>query len=131
VTTYQIRVPYPPSKNEIHAVVPRYAGNRVVGGRLVVTAKASNYKKRLAHQLAKLIDEPFDADVKVTMRVWFPRLKRRRDVHNSIELLMDALTDGGLWSDDSQVREMAVSIAGATENGAVELFIEPIERLLF
>jgi hypothetical protein len=53
--------------------------------------------------------------------VLFPPDQRRRDIDNYNKALFDALTQTGVWEDDSQVKRMLVEWGPLTKKGKVEL----------
>jgi crossover junction endodeoxyribonuclease RusA len=67
------------------------------------------------------------ASGKVVMRLWyyFPD-KRRRDTHNTLKGLLDALEEAGLYDDDKMVLPRIMDFEVDRLNPRVEILIEPI-----
>lgn len=65
--------------------------------------------------------------VRVVIRVLFPD-RRRRDLDNLIKPLLDALTHGGAWEDDSQVKDLHIVESGIDPDheGYVNVFAEEL-----
>lgn len=84
-------LPYPPSAN---------AYWRNVHGRVVVSAEARAYKRKVA-LLAR--GKPLEGPLSLVAHVYRPR--KAGDLDNSLKVLCDAL-NGVAWVDDSQVVEI-------------------------
>lgn len=56
--------------------------------------------------------------------VLFPPDQLRRDIDNYNKALFDALTQTGVWEDDSQVKRMLVEWGPLTKKGKVEITIK-------
>jgi len=106
----RLRVPLPPSVNHIYRIVR--AGGKL---RLALTPEARRWKNSVALAIAANRDYfPFDVGEgsHFALRVWyyFPD-RRRRDTHNCLKLLCDAVASG-LGVDDRWilVREEGVEV---------------------
>ncbi|HGJ5854554.1 RusA family crossover junction endodeoxyribonuclease [Arsenophonus nasoniae] len=97
-----VELPFPPSVNtywlrlKTHICLSPEA--RAFKGEAVNIIKAA--QEKYGTQL-------FDGDVIVKMSLYLPD-KRQRDVDNYSKGVLDALTDAGVWNDDSQVRQLDV-----------------------
>ncbi|WP_420370913.1 RusA family crossover junction endodeoxyribonuclease [Klebsiella pneumoniae] len=56
--------------------------------------------------------------------VLYPPDQRRRDIDNYNKALFDALTQTGVWEDDSQVKRMLVEWGEVTKKGKVVITIK-------
>lgn len=54
-----------------------------------------------------------------------PPDKRRRDLDNYSKALLDAITAGGLWEDDSQIDQLTFLRGNQVQNGCVRIEIGP------
>ena len=114
----------------------------VRGGRAVVTSanpKLRQWRDRLALAIsAKRLETKvprYDGAVRVHMRFYLPRPKSapkrvtypttRPDVDKLVRGCFDALSDAGVWRDDSQVVEVTATkcFAQPTEHPGVELLV--------
>jgi len=89
--------PIPPSVN--HAYFYR-------GGKKIKNTKARNFDEEvilLTRQYVKKVKK-FPDKKKIICKLWyfFPDA-RRRDTHNTLKLLLDAVEKGGLYKDDKYV----------------------------
>ena len=113
--------------------VPKGSLRHVGGGRLIESAKGlADWRKAIADAAwtYRLQREPFDGPVQVTLGFHLPRPQshfkandrnrdrkadaplfpaKKPDLDKLVRAVLDALTDSGIWRDDSQ----AVSIAAA------------------
>jgi crossover junction endodeoxyribonuclease RusA len=66
---------------------------------------------------------------KVVMKLWyyFPD-KRRRDTHNTLKGLLDALEDAGLYEDDKMVLPRIMDFETDKHNPRIEITIERLEE---
>ena len=94
-------LPYPPSVNSY------YGRNRYT-----VYVKPAGKAYSLA--VSECVSEQapglrFDGPVAVTITLFPPHVKRRRDLDNCLKILQDSLTQAGLWGDDDQIVELRVT----------------------
>src|SRR6056297_4211654 len=93
------RLPWPPSVN---------AAWRAYQGRNILSKVGRAYRKAAVahvHELNGGEPEPLLGPLAMTIRM-HPPDRRRRDVDNHAKAVLDACTHAGVWSDDSQVREL-------------------------
>lgn len=109
-----LTLPYPPSAN-------RYW--RTVGGRVLVSAEAREYKRRTGWEALARGAAPVAGPVMVTLRVYRPR--RRGDLDNAIKILLDSLC-GIAFEDDSQVVELHAFQYDDPERPRVEVIVEQV-----
>lgn len=106
---------------------PTVTGNtlwRHAKGRTYINPKATAYYNVIAWELlsqkARLgLTERLTVSLKL-----YPPDNRKRDMDNLIKLLHDALTKGGLWLDDSQVRKLTVEWMPKVKDGKIEMQID-------
>ncbi|QQX80838.1 RusA family crossover junction endodeoxyribonuclease [Shewanella sp. KX20019] len=119
----QLVFDYPLTVNKIY---------RNFKGRIVLTPKAKEYKAKVVNQLKRAIKIgyhfPYNEQASLQVEYWlYAPDNRRRDLANLDKLLSDAITEGGLWPDDSQIddhRFIRGYIAG--DDARVEIYITEI-----
>lgn len=104
-----LELPWPPSINHYY---------RVVHGRQVLGQAGRRYREMVESLLAESPGERLAGPLEIAVEL-YPPDRRRRDIDNYNKCLLDALTVGGLWEDDSQVRRMAVAMQDPVPEGAV------------
>ncbi|MCM3701879.1 RusA family crossover junction endodeoxyribonuclease [Paenibacillus macerans] len=67
------------------------------------------------------------ASSKVIVRLWFffPD-KRRRDTHNGLKVLLDALEDGGIYEDDKLALPQVIDFQHDKHNPRIEIEFERV-----
>lgn len=122
----KLTLPFPPSWNACYQVM-RY-GNRASLG---LTKSGRRYKQSVAEalQIARR-GQSVDGHLRVTIAVYVPD-RRKRDLDNLLKPVLDSITSGGVWADDSQIRELHVRTVGLQPPGRLEIEITQLERLLF
>jgi crossover junction endodeoxyribonuclease RusA len=99
-----IRLPYPPSVNQIWRSVRIGKFNRVLLSKAGRQYRA-DVKSAVQKQVGKL--RPTNARLKVCILACMPD-KRRRDLSNILKAIEDALTAAGVWNDDEQIDMLSV-----------------------
>lgn len=121
----KLTLPFPPSVNAYW----RSPNSGPLKGRTLVSAKGREYQSdacaAIIEQLRKL-PKPSSAPAAVEI-VLFPPDARRRDIDNYNKALFDALTNAGIWEDDSQIKRMLVEWGPVTQKGKVEITISKYE----
>jgi crossover junction endodeoxyribonuclease RusA len=114
---YKISVPWPPTINTYwrHAI----SRNRVVVYR---TPQAKNYIAEVVWRVKQNPAAMFNEWVAVTLHM-FPPDARRRDIDNPLKVLIDALTQAGLWKDDYQIRALSARRFEKQDQGRVDCFV--------
>ena len=107
MTTQQPRtylLPWPPSVN-------RYWRHVAVRGRprTLISAAGRSYQKEVAVALRLAGVVAMVGPVACHVEA-HPPDRRRRDADNLLKATLDALTGGGAWLDDSQVRHLSVTL---------------------
>ena len=72
---------------------------------------------------------PLNEKILVTV-ILAPPDNRVRDVDNYMKCLLDALTQAGVWVDDSQIDQLLIYRATKLSKGAVYIRIEEAEPVL-
>ena len=108
----KLTLPYPPSAN-------RYWRN--FRGRMVVSAEARAYKRRVAGIFIQERPAPFIGVVNVRIAVYRPQ--RRGDLDNTLKVLLDSLK-GLAYDDDDQIVSIAATRHDDKANPRAEIEIE-------
>lgn len=97
----QFRLPLPPSGNNFYTIAR---------GRKILSGKARDWRAACVAILQGVYaGKPLeDKNLCLHLTVTFPD-RRKRDIDNVIKPLLDVLTQGGVWRDDSQVGELCVT----------------------
>lgn len=109
-----IVLPFPPSVNRMW---------RQFRGRTILSAEGRKYKQHAAYcaTIGWGIIEYAKGDVSVYIRAYMPDA-RRRDIDNLNKMALDAMTAGGVWRDDSQVKRLTIEHCGIDrENPRLEV----------
>lgn len=95
-----LTLPYPPTVNTYW---------RNVSGRTLISRKGREYREAVgwAVRAAKAAPWPESARLCVAIEAQAPD-KRRRDLDNLPKSVLDALTDAGVWADDSQIDDLRI-----------------------
>ena len=93
----EIELPYPPSVNHYY---------RRVGPRTLISRQGRRYRERVCAILRALAVIRLDGPLTMELEL-YPPDRRRRDLDNAQKGLWDALAHGGLYCDDSQIRDFA------------------------
>lgn len=114
----RITLPWPPSANTYY---------RRVGAKTLISAKGRAYCKDVTAlcQAAGLQRMEGRLDVVIAA---CPPDRRRRDLDNMLKGLLDALTHGGAWEDDSQIDQLTITRGPITALGCVEVRISEIAQ---
>lgn len=119
--TTRLTLPWPPSLNRIW---------RAVGGKLLLSLVARNYKRAAAAALpVGRVPPPLSGRLLVWMTL-HPPLKlanARWDIANREKLMIDCLTEQRVWLDDSQIDAMVILRGEPAGAGRVELTIHTLE----
>lgn len=119
--TTHLTLPWPPSLNRIW---------RAVGGKLLLSLIARNYKRSAAAALpVGRVPPPLTGRLLVWMTL-HPPLKlanARWDIANREKLMIDCLTEQRVWLDDSQIDAMVILRGEPSGAGRVELTIHTLE----
>lgn len=97
----EIHLPYPPSVN-------RYW--RTFRGRMILSAEGRIYRQRVEAIVRGQV-EPMRGRLSVHVKAWMPD-KRTRDLDNLNKAVLDALAHAGVYADDGQIDQLAVTRMG-------------------
>jgi Holliday junction resolvase RusA-like endonuclease len=96
--TRELELPYPPSVNHYY---------RHVGPRVLISREGRRYRELVVAKLKAEKTEMFAGAVELHIEL-YPPDNRRRDIDNSLKIMLDAFTHGGLYEDDSLIRKLTV-----------------------
>lgn len=91
---YEIYLPFPPSNNNYYVKTKRG---------VFISQKGKKYREELSQQLAEQLPGVFIDERIMLETIYFMPDNRTRDVANYSKALHDAITEHGLWEDDSLV----------------------------
>lgn len=97
-------------------------------GRTLVSERGRAFQ---AEAIAQVIEQlrrrpkPISANISVHV-VFCPPNKARRDLDNYFKALFDAMTQAGVWLDDSQIKRIEAEWGPVTKGGKVELRISEV-----
>ena len=114
--------PWPPTVNQYWLL------NRNGSRRL--SPKAWDFRKQavIVAQMAGIdLDtrEPLRKPVRVSVKA-YPPDRRKRDIDNILKALFDAMTHTLIWEDDSQVKDLHVTMMDVKGNGRVEVEVSEL-----
>lgn len=131
----KLELPWPPSVNHYKIV-----------GKIGITKKGKIYQKRInspktnlfylevwamiKSRMSKEGFNSFDSET-ISLQVYidlYPPDNRRRDIDNSIKVLLDSLVRGGLIQDDSQISRLNVQRMGIIPDGKVLVKVSEIDN---
>ena len=95
-----LTLPYPPSMNTYW---------RRNGHQYFIAKAGQAFRTEVAARCLASGVRPLSGQVAMTVTL-VPGDKRRRDIDNVLKPLLDALTHGGAWADDSQVKRLLVTM---------------------
>jgi len=113
-----LQLPYPPSINHHYSYVR---------GRPVLSKEARSYRRRVRSLLAHQKVEPLTGPLAVRIEM-YPPDKRRRDCDNVQKAVLDALQQGGLFWDDSQVSWLLTERMQPTKHGKTVVTVGQIKE---
>lgn len=111
-----IVLPWPPSNNTYY---------RRVGAKTLISEKGRQYARLVTQlcALARISKREGRLQVLITA---CPPDQRKRDLDNMLKGLLDALTHGGAWLDDSQIDDLRIVRGRVQAGGAVSVEIKEI-----
>jgi crossover junction endodeoxyribonuclease RusA len=111
-----LELPFPPSVNG-------YWGFK--GHRRFLTKKAVEFKALVAYQVLKQRIR-LGKNILEMQIIWHPPDRRTRDIDNPIKPLLDALTQSGLFEDDSQIRKLKIEFGEVIKGGKTTVILKPL-----
>lgn len=112
-----LTLPLPPTVNH-------YYGQR--GNRRFIKAAGVEYRKAVAEIVSDAGIQTLEGRISLFVAV-YPANRIRQDLDNRMKALQDALTEAGVWNDDSQIDELHLIRRGVEKGGRVEVVITEIE----
>jgi crossover junction endodeoxyribonuclease RusA len=113
--TMEFELPFPPSANHYW---------RHVGARTLISRGGRAFRMTVCSILAARGVRPLSGALEVFIDL-YPPDRRRRDVDNSQKALLDALTHGGAYHDDSQIVHLDTWKRSPIDGGKVIVRIVP------
>lgn len=117
MSTVFLELPIPPSVNT-------YWGFH--GHQRFLTPKAKLFKQEVWLEVKKNFVQKLASPLKVSIRLHFPD-RRLRDIDNHIKSLLDALTQAGVWEDDSLIDELHIYRGEVVKGGKTTITIETLD----
>lgn len=119
-----LTLPFPPSVNGYWRS-PNKGASR---GRTLVSERGRAFQAEAIAQVMEQLrrrPKPISADISVAV-VFYPPTKARRDLDNFFKALFDAMTQAGVWLDDSQIKHIDAKWGPVIKGGKVELRISEV-----
>lgn len=120
-----LTLPFPPSANGYWRAPNKGASK----GRHLVSERGRIFQAEAIAQVMEQLrrrPKPISADISVTV-VFYPPTKARRDLDNFFKALFDAMTQAGVWLDDSQIKHIDAKWGSVIKGGKVELRISEVQ----
>ena len=115
---YKVTLPWPPTVNTYYTVAR---------GRKILSSKGRNYKKACAIILSQNKGY-IDGAIGVFIEAHYPD-RRKRDLDNILKPVLDALTDGGIYNDDSQIEALGIRKSDYGEKGTIIVTVKELENV--
>lgn len=113
----QLYMPFPPSVNQITAVVH---------GRKITSKRGREYRKQAVLAIKEQCRvEKLSGRLAVEITL-MPPCRRKRDIDNYSKGILDAITAAGVWQDDEQIDEMRIVRGSVTKGGLCDVRITQI-----
>ena len=111
----ELYLPYPPSVNDY------YGRNR---NHVYLKSKGKDYQDEVRREVIEQKgDVMLDCNVKISIEVTFPKLKRKRDLDNLLKCTFDSLVYARVIEDDSLVDELNIKSVGVEGKGGLRVCI--------
>lgn len=112
-----ITLPWPPATNNLYAVVR---------GRKIKSSAGRKYTEAVQAEIWRSPTERF-SDKRVSVVITYHQPTRRNvDLDGRLKAPLDALTQCGVWADDSQVDRLTVVRGEIVKGGSVDVEIETL-----
>lgn len=111
-----LTLPLPPSVNS-------YYGAR--GNRRYIKPAGMAFRAKVCELVAQAGHKTIEGRVALFATI-YPADKRRQDLDNRSKALQDALTNAGVWLDDSQIDELTLVRKEVIKGGMVEIVIHEL-----
>ena len=124
MTTFRAVLPFPPSLNSYYSKKTVNKGARAFTS-VYVNATGKKYRRDVGFCV-----KPIKLGGRLTVTVeLFPPDRRIRDLDNYLKCLLDALTHGGVWHDDSQIDELILKRRAITKGGGCVVSIRELDTV--
>jgi len=114
---WEMTLPYPPTVNHYYG----YGKSKVY-----TKPDGKAYRAIVVSMVARTGVRPMSGPLKIWIDVHFPD-HRKRDLDNLLKCLLDALTHGGVYADDSLLEEIRIRKAGYSTGGKVVVTVEALK----
>lgn len=114
--TVSIELPFPPSVNHYW---------RTFRGRQCISAGGKAYTIDVQAALLSVGWRKVQGRLAVDVDAVMPD-RRRRDIDNSLKVLLDSLTKAGAWDDDEQIDDLRIRRVGVESPGRVIVSVSQI-----
>lgn len=118
-----LELPWPPSINHYWRQNPKGRG-------VYISGEGKTYLQHVKLLLRQARVEPIDGPVSLKVRLHPPN-KLRRDLDNSLKVLIDAVAKGGALGDDYQIKHIEATMLGVVQDGHATVEITQMETRLF
>jgi crossover junction endodeoxyribonuclease RusA len=117
----ELRLPMPPSANHHWRMFVLQKAPR-----MILSADGRAYRTSVAAACGHIFD-PATGRLRVTARICYGT-RRKIDLDNRMKSLLDALTNAGVWGDDSQIDELVVTRGPvAPPDGYCDVLVESLD----
>ncbi|MFW5829717.1 MAG: RusA family crossover junction endodeoxyribonuclease [Planctomycetota bacterium] len=113
-----LELPWPPSVNHYY---------RRVGSRTLISRSGRAYRRTVVAQLRSCFPAPLSGRLAVAIDA-HPPDRRRRDLDNAQKALLDALQHAGVYTDDSQIDDLAIHRRDPVPGGRVRITITALPQ---
>jgi crossover junction endodeoxyribonuclease RusA len=111
-----LHLPWPPTVNSYY--------KHTRDGHRYLDAKVREFRSAVSDTVHEQIAEMPPLDEPLFMEVYlYPPDKRKRDLDNYMKGLLDALTEAGLWMDDSLINQLFIYRGEVVKQGSVRIEI--------
>lgn len=116
-----ITLPWPPSVNTYW----RHPSKGALAGRHLISEKGRAYRASVQAECLLSRVQKREGRLQVVITACPPD-RRQRDLDNLLKGLLDALTHGGAWQDDSQIDDLRIVRGPVRVGGTVSVQIQEI-----
>ncbi|MFV1943935.1 RusA family crossover junction endodeoxyribonuclease [Pseudomonas luteola] len=116
-----ITLPWPPSVNTYW----RHPSKGALAGRHLISEKGRAYRASVQAECLLSRAQKREGRLQVVITACPPD-RRQRDLDNLLKGLLDALTHGGAWQDDSQIDDLRIVRGPVQVGGTVSVQIQEI-----
>lgn len=113
----KLTLPYPPSVNMI---------TTIAHGRKITSKRGREYRIQALDVIRRSKVGFINADKLKVELFLYPPTNARRDIDNYSKAVLDALTEGGVYEDDSLIQELIIKKCDKVKDGKVDITISEI-----